>query len=371
MQIRAEKNRAPRLAIFVGTELQKRILVTLYPELVKKIHPSTLIIISLDSYYQFDLNLNEFDKVKNLAGFFKKPWYNRGPLLKLLSLFLFVWQILRLSYRCSHFLFFVDTGLIERTAITLLNLLNRRTAVLQDAMKRQPRQGEKRSLSWFGDGNADLYMLIGERYISMIRRERSEVKVVGSPIYSNEFVQLPPGKKILVFNQCFACYGETSEEVEYNFIRQVVEKASIHGPVELRLHPHNDPHLYKRLASDKIDVTYRKSLSSSLQEAGIVLAINSSAILESLASARPVLTLDWHPSPFRHLIKTGITRCADIDQMVYYLEKWEKGALTPEEIGKKNSRELIAHIAYSGPEAINRITDEIIAFMQKIENMDL
>lgn len=367
MQIRVEKKRAPSLAILVGTKLQKRILESLYPELLKKLYPSTPIIVSLDSYYQFGLNLNEFENVENLAGLFKKPWYNRSPILKLLSLFLISWQILKLSYRYSHFLFFVDTGLIERTALILLNLLNRRTAVLQDAMKRPPRQGGKRSLTWFGGGKADLYMLTGERYVPMIRGGRSKIKVVGSPIYSNEFVHLPPGKKILVFNQCFACYGETSEDVEYNFMRQVVEKASIYGLVELRLHPHNDPHLYKRLASDKIDVTYKKSLSSSLQEAGIVLAINSSAILESLASGRPVLAMDWHPSPFRHLIKMGITRCANIDQMVTHLEKWKRGAFLTNDMEKLISQELTAHIAYSGPEAINRITEVIFTFMQNNE----
>ena len=361
------KKLTPKLVVVIGTNLQKRIVSEIYTDLQKKLYPNLPVIVSLDSFYQFGVTLNEFAEVIKLKSLFNKPWYNRGVFLKLISLPGFVWNFVRLSRNYTHFVFFVDTGLLERSAITILNQLGCYTIVLQDAMKMPHRFASKRSLIWFGGGNADLYLLLGERCLSMV--QSGETRIVGSPIYSNlydrKYKKLPRGKKVLIFNQCFACYGIVSEDVEYTFMKQVVEVALQFGAVELRLHPHNSPERYENLISENVEVSYKKSMSLSLEGAGILLAVNSSAILEAIAVGIPVITMDWHPSPIKHQIEAGIIHCESIEELKGKLDEWKKegcsfGYITEEDI----RRELHAQIAFSGSESVDRITDYIAEFMQ-------
>lgn len=359
------KKSPSKLAVVVGTNLQKRILSEIYGKLREKLYPYETIIISLESFYQFDVTLNEFADVLKPRSLFNKPWYDRKVFHKLISLPGFIWNFIRLSGDCTHFLFFVDTGLLERSAIMTLNLLGRYTIVLQDAMKMPPRFASKRSLRWFGGGNAALYLLIGERCLPMI--QRGESRIVGSPIYDNRYKKLPRGGKILILNQCFARYGEVTEEFEYSFIKQVVDVASQFGTVELRLHPHNIPEKYEDLISENIEVSYNIPMSDSFEEAGILLAVNSSAILEALAVGIPVLTMDWYPSPFEHhQIERGVISCESIEVLREKLCCWKTGKelftdLTDENIQK----ELQAHIAFSGKESIDVIAGEINAFIRQ------
>ena len=358
----------PKLAIVVGTNLQKRILSGIFKKLQKKLFPNETVIISLDDFFQFGMTLDEFEEVIKLRSLFKKPWYDRGVFLKLISLPGFVFNFIRMSKDFTHFIFFVDTGVLERSAIKTLKTFGCHTIVLQDAMKMPPRFAGKRSLLWFGAGNADLYLLIGERCRHMV--QQGETRIVGSPLYSNNYEKLPRGKNILIFNQCFARYGEVSEEFEYLFMKQVVDVASRFGKVELRLHPHNSPERYKDLISTKVEVSYKKQMSRSLESAGILLAVNSSAIMEAIAVGLPVITLDWYPSPFKHQIEAGIIPCESIDVLSGKLFEWQNegcnfGSFTEEEI----CRELRAQIAFSRDESVNMIVNEVYTFIQQRESI--
>ena len=163
---------------------------------------------------------------------------------------------------------------------------------------------------------------MGERYREMVMPGRA-VEIVGSPIYDNRILPLPLGQNILVVNQCFAKYGEVSNDVEYNFIAQVLKDAVRYGPVELRLHPHNDLKRYQTLTSPLIKVTQKQSLRQSLIDAGIVLLVNSTVILEALALGRPVLTLAWHPSPYEQPVGDVVKCCKNQRQMCWELENWK------------------------------------------------
>jgi hypothetical protein len=300
-----------------------------------------------------------------LKDFGMKPWYERSRKLKLISLIPYVWQIVWLSRQFKYFVFFADTGILERTAIGILNRLGCRTIVLQDAMKRKPVFGKPRSLTWFGGGGAHLYLIMGERYLSMLSGKRSEV--VGSPIYQNKVTPLPLGKNILLVNQCFARYGESTEIEEFEFIKEVVQAAEKYGPIELRLHPHNNATRYYDLKSSKIQVTQQGPVKKSIENAGIVLAINSTVILEALTSGRPVLTLDWHPSPFEQPIRQGITRCASLNDMSNVLQDWNKtkrdAMVPPVEILQK---EVESFIAYTGQASKLRIAAAMERFAAEI-----
>ena len=353
---------SPKLAVVVGTNLQKRILSAIYEKLQEKLYPLEIVVLSLDSFYQFDVTLDEFSEVIKLRSLFNKPWYDRGVFFKLISLPGFAWNFIRISRSCTHFVFFVDTGLLERSAIMVLNRLGCHTIVLQDAMKFPPRFASKRSLLWFGGGNAELYLLIGERCLPMV--QRGETRIVGSPLYNNNYKKLPRGKKILIFNQCFARYGEVSEDFEYLFMKQVVDVASQFGEVELRLHPHNSPERYEDIVSEKVEVSYQKQMAYSLESAGILLAVNSSAILEALAVGLTVITLDWYPSPFNHQIEKGIIPCESIELLSDKLSEWRKkgcafGNFSEDEI----LHELHAQIAFSGCESVDMIVNEIDSFI--------
>ncbi len=351
-----------KLAIAIATGIQERICRAIYPALSKSVRIGHPEIISLEGYYRLGLGYAGFEHVRIFRDRLTQPWYDRSRALKLLSLGPYLWQIYLTSLRARHFLFFVDTGVLERSAIILLKALGCKVAVLQDAMKRRPNVGSQHSLTWFGGGGANLYLLMGERYRSMVWSNKA-IEIVGSPIYSNSIDPLPLGKNILVVNQCFAKYGEVAPDVEFNFIDRVIGDAIRFGPVELRLHPHNDSHRYRKLASFQVRVTQRRPLMQSLSEAGIVLSINSTVILEALALGRPVLTLAWHPSPFNQPVDDVVTRCSNHKEMCTALERWKNDRqsliITPDKLrGTMNS-----FIACEGDASIERISTVLESFV--------
>lgn len=343
----------PMFAVFVGTNLQKKILTTLYSQ----ISQNELMILSLDDYYRFGLIFDRFHNVCILNDRNKKPWYDRNTIQKMFSLFPFLWQLFKISRSIKNFIFFVDTGVLERSAISFLNILGCKTIVLQDALKRIPKYASKRSLTWFGGGGASVYLLTGKRFVAMVRK--GIIKVVGSPLYSNAVSEYPIGNKILLINQCFAHYGETSEREEYNFILDLLKDIKHHGEIELRLHPHNSYDLYKNLNSSNVIVTRNKPLKNSLMDAGIVIAINSTVIIEALCFGRPVLTLDWHPSPYYQPIKKGIIRCLSVQQLNYELTRWRQGQIKFKDFADDVWEEAAALIECSGNESIQRICKAI------------
>ena len=350
------------LAIAIATGIQEKICRLIYPALNKSAllgHPE---IVSFERYYRLGLCHDGFENVRIIRDLLPQPWYDRSRALKLLSLVPYLWQLFFMSFKTRHFVFFVDTGVLERSAIFFLKALGCKVAVLQDALKRRPTFGPQRSLTWFGGARADLYLLMGERYRAMVRPDNI-VKIVGSPLYSNSIDPLPLGKNILVVNQCFAKYGEVSPDVEYNFIVRVLEDAVRYGPVELRLHPHNDSKRYRNLASPHIRVTQKRSLRQSLMEAGIVLGINSTVILEALALGRPVLTLAWHPSPFDQPVDDVVTRCNDRKQMCTALERWKNNQQSFTAEPEKVHEIIDSFIACEGNESIKRIVEILESFV--------
>ena len=350
-------DRSNRVAVFVGTKIQEKISRSIIPALQMSPEIAQVSIISLNSYYQFGISLEGIRSSKEMWRLPLPPWYGRSKGLKLISLAPFLLQVAALSKQYMNFLFFVDTGLLERGAIKLLNLLGCRTIVLQDAMKRKPRLGKPGALTWFGGGNASQYLIMGQRYISMI--ENQSFLIVGSPVFANTVESISPGKKILVVNQCFARYRETTEEEEFNFVRDVVDLASDYGQVELRLHPHNRRALYEPLCKNGVELSKEKPLSQSLQDAGIVLAVNSTVILEAAVLGRPVLVLDWHPSPYELPVQDIDTRCSDLDEMTSMLARWCEGDKTIIPGSDLVQAEIQRLIAYSGKESQLRITRAI------------
>ena len=189
----------------------------------------------------------------------------------------------------------------------------------------------------------------------MIKNQKFDI--VGSPIYENRLKKVPPGNKILVINQCFARYGEMKISDELAFMEEIVNTASTYGPVELRLHPHNDPVVYKHLQTDGIDVTQKKPLIHSLEAAGIVIGVNSTVLLEAMTMMRPMIVLEWHPSPFFNPIEAGMIRCRTISEMCDALEKWKKGERLISNLELK--KEIDYHIAYTGRDSICRIIKKL------------
>jgi hypothetical protein len=353
------------LAIFFGTGVQEKIVRAIYPALCKSNLFGPPECLSLDRFYRLGLCYNGFEHVRIIQDYLPQPWYDRNRMVKLISLAPYLWQLLLISMKIKHFVFFVDTGVLERSGILFLKSLGCRVAVLQDAMKRWPLFGSRRSLAWFGGGGADLYLLMGERYRPMIRKE-SSVEIVGSPIYTNCIAPLPPGNNILLVNQCFAKYGEVSQEEEFIFIARVIEDAVRFGPVELRLHPHNDPERYRNLESPRVRVTQNRPLRQSLIDAGIVLVINSTVTLEALALGRPVLTLSWHPSPFDQPVNDVVTRCDDQVQMCAALERWKNhelsGPLDPDALRAV----MNGFISHNGDQAKQRIVAALESFVSAL-----
>lgn len=350
------------LAIAIGTGIQEKICRAIYPVLRQSSLLSRPEIVSLERYYRLGLCHDGFEHLRILRDSLPQPWYERSRVIKLLSLAPYLWQLFLMSFKTKHYVFFVDTGILERSAIFFLRALGCKVAILQDALKRRPTSGSQRSLTWFGGGGADLYLLMGERYRPMVWSGRT-VEIVGSPIYKNGIEPLPPGKNILIINQCFAKYGEVSLEDEYNFVVQVIEYAVCYGPVELRLHPHNEPKRYMNLSSSRVKVTKRRPLRQSLTDAGIVLTINSTVILEALALGRPVMTLAWHPSPFGQPVNDVVTRCNNQGQMCAALERWKKNQQPLTVEPEKLQKIINSFIACDSDESKNRIVKALEFFV--------
>ena len=350
------------LAIVIGTGIQEKICRAIYPAIKESLLFGRSEVISLERYYRLGLCHKGFKDVHIIWNLLPQPWYTQNILLKLLGLLPYLLQLFLLSLKTKYYLFFVDTGILERSAIFFLRALGCKVAVLQDAMKRRPKTGSRRSLTRFGQGGADLYLLMGERYRSMVQ-SGCAVKIVGSTIYSNCIEPLPLGKNILVVNQCFAKYGEVSLDVEYEFIAKVLKDAIRYGPVELRLHPHNESGKYRGLISPNINVTRKRPLRQSLTDAGIVLSINSTVILEALALGRPVLTLAWHPSPFEQPVAGVVTCCNDNRQMCAALECWKNNQEYANINLKKLQSTINTFIACDGDESKNRIVAALKCFV--------
>jgi hypothetical protein len=345
----------PVTGIFIGTALQKRLFLEIQEEMLKDASASPPLVILLEDYYQFKIDLDGYPNQLRLRNPIAMPWYDQHPLLKLFSLVPYIFQLYWLSRKCDKFVFFVDTGVLERTAIKVFNKLECRTIVIQDALKRIPKNARKKALTWFGSADASLYLLTGRRYVPMITNRK--FAIVGSPIYKNNLQRVPPGKKILIINQCFARYGEMKINDELAFMEDIVKTASNYGQVELRLHPHNDPMLYKHIESDDIDVTQKKPLVHSLEEAGIVIGVNSTVLLEAMTMMRPMIVLEWHPSPYFNPIAAGTVRCRTISEMCAALERWKNGErmVNISELKK----EIDSHITYTGRDAIHRIISKL------------
>lgn len=352
------------LAIIIGTGIQEKICRKILPALNDSLLIKSPTVVSLDRLYRFGLYHGDFKPLILIKDIVSKPWYERSRTLKLFSLIFYVWQIFYLSLKIKHFVFFVDTGVLERSAIFILRKLRCKVAILQDATKREPRFGSKRSLTWFGGGGADLYLLLGERYESMIQGDRA-TRIVGSPIYYNRISPLPPGENILVINQCFAKYGEVGPDTEFEFIAKVVQEAVQYGPVELRLHPHNDLKRYQILTSYNIKITQKQSLGQSLCDAGIVLCINSTVILEALAVGRTVLILDWHPSPFKQPVDDGVILCEDQAAMCAALEKWKSEPHNLVVSSDRSQSIIKSFISFEGRESTRRIAAALESFVIK------
>jgi hypothetical protein len=350
------------LAFFVGTSLQERIALEIISDLNHLPQFKIPTIISLNNYYKLDLRIDKLSVTHTFRDVITKPWYDRSLGLKLCELIPFIWQLIFISRRFKYFLFFVDTGILERVAIKILKQMGCRILVLQDGLKRKPKYRRQGSLTWFGGGGAHLYLLMGRKYLSMVKN--GPVDIVGSPIYDNHVRPLPRGKKILFINQCFAKYGEMSEDDEFSFVSQIVKTASVYGPLELRLHPHNNPRRYLHLKSPQVEVSMQKPLSQSLENAGIVLTVNSTVILEALVMGRPVITLDWHPSPFEQPVRKVVTHCENENELRKLLSLWKgdkKNALFhPIEDAQQ---EVESFVAFSSHESSSRIIKSVEKFI--------
>lgn len=346
----------PGVKIVVGTKLQERIARKLlaHPALAK------VELVSLDRYYRFGLTLDDLPRVHTLGSSSPRPWYDRSTTMKLASLTEFLLRLAWQTRDARLVLFFVDTGVLERAAIMALRLLRRPTAVLQDAMKRRPRDARPGALTWFGGGRADLYMLSGEVTRDMV--VSGEVAVVGSPLGGWRWSPMPQGQRILVANQCFARYGETSLEYEVAFVREVVERAARHAPVELRLHPHNDYDAYADLQSERVTLTWKTPMEDSLRQAGLVLTVSSTVILEALAAGRAVATLDWNESPYELSLQC-VHRCANIDALETLLTRWSSDQLPPPDAEDVRA-ELTRYVAHSGEEAVEAIVTALERFLR-------
>jgi hypothetical protein len=256
---------------------------------------------------------------------------------------------------------------LDRSAIGLLKFLHRCSIVVQDGLKLPLMNGNKKALLWFGSGNADHYLLLGDRYIPLI--QRGNTMVTGSPVLNGTVKPLPPGNRILVVNQTPARYGYITEDMEFALIQNVVERASRYGDVELRLHPHNNVSRYETLNSRRVEVTVNKPLFNSIADAGIVLCIRSTTILEAISYGRPVLVLDWFPSKYQNTIQKGTTSCRSIDEMCAVLKVWKENRSKPMCHVEEIQRKLKSFVAYSGEDSAKRIHEAIENIMRQRERI--
>jgi hypothetical protein len=362
-----KKGRPVPFAIVVGTALQERITRSILPGFNETSRIGNPTVISLENFYQFGIDLTDYDHVVRMKSLISKPWYDRSPALKVLSLPHYLWQIFLLSGKFRYFVFYTDTGILDRSAIVLLKFLGRCSIVVQEGLKLPLLSGNKRALLWFGSGNADHYLLIGDRYIPLI--QKGNIIVTGSPVLNKNVKSLPLGNNILVINQTPARYGYITEDMEFSLIQKVVDRASRYGRVELRLHPHNNAVRYEKLNSQDVEVTVNKPMIDSLSEAGIVLCIRSTVILQSLAAGRPVLILDWFPSNYQNIFKAGTTSCKNLDEMNSALKLWRDNKSALMDPIEDIQRELHSFVAYSGQDSAKRINKEIENIMKKREKM--
>ena len=349
-------SRRRKLAIVVGTNLQARIAREIIPACSSIPAFDGIEVVSLADLYQLHADLSDFGRLLCLRTMSRKPWYDRNRLEKAIAIPQLIPQLLRLSRRFLAFIFFVDTGVLERSCIQVLRRMGRRTIVLQDAMKRRPKDGNKRALEWFGGGGADAYLLTGERYRDMVRT--NSVRIVGSPIHNCEIRDLPPGDRLLVVGACFARYGEMTLRDEVLFFESVVETVASFGTVELRLHPHNDSAAYGRLNRDGVLVTQGTPLDESLRQARIVIGLNSSVLLEALSAQRAVATIDWLPSSYEQPIRQGVNPCSSLADLEGFLRAASEGGVGFPDTTTIES-ELKAHIACTGGESIARIVEAL------------
>ncbi len=355
-----------RLAVVVGTALQKRIAAAIIQPIQQGAFLSEVTILSLDAFYQFDVDTSDIADTVRLGSFLKQPWYDRSRIVKLLSLPSYLWQIYVLSRRFRYFLFFVDTGVLERSAIRLLKRIGGYSLVLQDALK-LPLKSCRKGLTWFGSGGADLYLISGRGIIPMICSGRHAV--VGAPLFGDTVKHQPLGDNILFINQCPARYGYGTEDDEFAFAKEVVGKAAEIGSVELRLHPHNHVKRYLALNDRHVTVTYDRPMAKSLRDAGIVLTINSSTMLEAMAQGRPVLALDWFPNPFENNIRDGVIRCASLHDMRSALLQWKSGQPLAIAGGRDVQREIERFIEYSGHQSVARFVEIISGFIAETDRV--
>ena len=106
----------------------------------------------------------------------------------------------------------------------------------------------------------------------------------------------------------------------------------------------------------------------SLKEAGIVLGIQSTVILEAISYGKPVLTLDWLPVEFKNTIQVGAMRCKNIEEVCGLLKSWQDGDTVNKYSEEEIQNELYEFIAFSGQDSIQRINNAIENIMKKKQN---
>ena len=372
MALNINRTKNSKLVIVVGTQLQSKIIDALYPHLFKLKDINKISILSLNNYYKFNVNpnCNLFDLIIARSIINQTSWYESSKIIKFLKLIPFLFSILLIGFKNKYFLFFVDTGILERSAIKILQKIGCKTIVLQDGLKRKPLNKSISSLQCFGSGKADLYLITGTRYRYMI--SGSSYKIVGSPVYQNklftpmEYNKAKRRKRILILNQCFAKYNEISENDEVLFVKEVIQMVSSLGDIELRLHPHNDPVLYDNMQSDNVKISWKnESLGASLKKADLVLAINSTTILEALSLGKIVMTLGWHKSPFEQPVRKGVFHCETRQEFKRIIYKWENGSLVIPWKDSDVQKELLDFIQFSGEESTENILKNLNSFFAR------
>ena len=80
----------------------------------------------------------------------------------------------------------------------------------------------------------------------------------------------------------------------------------------------------------------------------------------------PILASEkGYPTYFRVTTRLAFEEAKTIEELSDNLNKWQKGDCLSEGLLKNMRHELNAQIAYSGHEAVTRITDQIMKFIQQ------